>query len=48
MNLFCRLLLKEAVSTKDSDYTQFLGLVRARRASGKKSCRMMSRARGAS
>ena len=28
MNLFCRSLLKEAVSTKDSDYTQFLGLVR--------------------
>ncbi len=38
-----RHVLKEPVSTKDSDYTQFLGLVRARRCSTGKSRRGIAR-----
>ncbi len=37
-----RHVLKEAVSTKDSDYTQFLGLVRVRRCSPGKSRRAIA------
>ncbi len=41
-----RHVLKEPVSTKDSDYTQFLGLVRARRCSTGKSRRGIARVAG--